>query len=217
MPTMTTRQAGSGARSEATLADFAVIAGALRRGFQASGLRLNRLEKRSGWYAGVISAWLVGRTALPVDRFFDLLAAINVGTHEFFVATYPTAKVPERPLNRRFKDETVDSNLGACLRLHLHQEIRFRGHQQIDIERKVGWTPRYLSTLLANRRTLTLLHCLAVVRAIDLSPAEFFLSLECEPDTGERKKAPWKRAAQEMSRIEARRRREAPRAPSQEG
>ncbi len=214
---MTTRRTGSGARSKTTLADFAVIADALRRGFQASGLRLNRLEKRSGWYSGVISAWLVGRTALPVDRFFDLLAALKVGTHEFFASAYPQAKVPERPVHRRFKDETVEINLGACLRLHLHQEIRFRGYQQSDIERKVGWTPRYLSTLLANRRTFTLLHCLAVVRAIDLTPAEFFLALECEPDTGERKKAPWKRAVQERSRIEARQRKQSPHTPSQRG
>jgi len=141
---------------------------------------MKALEKQHGWYAGLVSAWLRGTIALPAARFFEILAAVDIGTHEFFRIVYPLAELPEKRRSEDFAVKDGMENLSTCLRLHLRHEIRSRGHKQNEVEERVGWTPRYLSTLLAGRRPLSLLHCLAVVRAIDLTPAEFFLSLDCE-------------------------------------
>ena len=163
-----------------TLADFKVIGDAMRLEFKKARLRMSSLEKRQGWYSGIVSAWLRGVIALPAERFFELLAALDVGTHEFFLTVYREVEVPERTDREQFELPIDGENLTTCLRLHLRHAIRSRGFKQNEVERKVGWTPRYLSTLLAGRRPLSLLHCLAVIRAIDLTPAEFFLSLDCE-------------------------------------
>ncbi len=162
------------------MADFAVIATVLRDALRKSRVRMSGLERRHGWYGGIVSAWLRGVTTLPAEHFFEILEALDVGTREFFLTVYPEAEVPERSHREDFEVRDGMENLTTCLRLHLRHAIRSRGHKQNEIERKVGWTPRYLSTVLAGRRPLSLLHCLAVVRAIDLTPAEFFLSLDCE-------------------------------------
>ncbi len=187
---MTPKETGSGSRSAMTLADFEVIAGVMRLALWNSGLRMSRLERHHGWYAGIISAWLRGTIALPVERFGDLLEALDLGTHEFFALVYRNARVPRESKAQRAKPESSQENLATCFRFHLRHEIRSRGFKQSEVERKVGWTPRYLSTLLAGRRPLSLLHCLAVVRAIDLTPAEFFLSLDCERTQSNGEKTP---------------------------
>ncbi len=179
---------GSGSRSPQTLADFAVIADGLREVLMRSQVRMRSLDRQQGWYSGTVSTWLRGVTALPAQRFFEILAALSIGTHEFFRIVYPKAEIPEKSNKEDFEVRDGIENLTTCLRLHLRHAIRSRGRMQSEIERKVGWTPRYLSTVLAGRRPLSLLHCLAVIRAIDLTPAEFFLSLDCERSRGESKK-----------------------------
>ncbi len=184
---MTERPPGSGSRSAETLADFSVIGIALREVLRRDRVRMKDLEKEQGWYTGIISAWLRGAIALPADRFFEILAAINLGTHEFFRIVYPMEEVPERSNSEHFEAQGDMENLTTCLRLHLRHAIRSRGYKQLQVERIVGWTPRYLSTILSGRQPLSLLHCLAIVRAVGLTPAQFFLSLDCEraQDDGE--------------------------------
>lgn len=76
----------------------------------------------------------------------------------------------------------TETHVDRILRM-LRMSIRLLGLSNREIERRLGWTPSYMTRILKGNIELKVEHLVAIAGALGLSPREFFLF--AFPDRGE--------------------------------
>ena len=76
----------------------------------------------------------------------------------------------------------AETHVDRILRM-LRMAIRLLGLSNREIERRLGWTPSYMTRILKGNIELKVEHLVAIAGAMGLSPREFFLF--AFPDRGE--------------------------------
>ena len=84
----------------------------------------------------------------------------------------------------------TDSDLVAILLL-LRTKIRECGHTQLIVQAALGWGRSYISQILTKQKLLRVDQLLAILRVIEVEPAQFFAEVQS------RRVVPWSIAAQQ--------------------
>ncbi len=78
---------------------------------------------------------------------------------------------------------TTEQDVGRVLTL-LRMKIRERGFTFLEVQEALGWGRAYLSQLFERQKALRFEQVFAVLRIIDIDPAEFFAELFAPPRPG---------------------------------
>jgi lambda repressor-like predicted transcriptional regulator len=77
----------------------------------------------------------------------------------------------------RWRPGAEDRAAVEAVRQSLAAAVERSGLSRREIDRRAGWTENYLSQVLRDAADLKVAHVVAVLRAIGVSPAEFFVKI----------------------------------------
>lgn len=163
----------------------------LRNKVHAQGFTQLEVQERLGWGRSYLSQLLTKQKSLRFRQLILVLAVIGVDLEEFFADLYhwPTQSAEgtdeaARPLGGRGgqpqpvleSTEDAEREIDRVMGLVM-TKIRERGFTQIKVQERLGWGRNYISHLVGKSKHLRVEQVLAILSALEVDPAEFFLEL----------------------------------------